>query len=55
MPVGAGAVGLEARDDPDGEVAFAGARTHGSADRLGGDAGDIAKQAAAPEPVARER
>ena len=47
MPVGAGTVGLEAGDDPDGEVAFAGERAHGGAHRVGGDTGDIAEQAAA--------
>ena len=47
MPVRLGARRLKARDDPHGEVALAGQQPDGGGDGAGGDAGDLAEQAAA--------
>ena len=52
MPVGARAMRLlQTGDDADGEVALAGQRANGGGDGPGGDAGDLAEQAAAVETV----
>ena len=54
MPVRPGAVRLQAGDDPHGEVALAGQRANGGGDGAGGDAGDLAEQAAAVQTVGAE-
>jgi hypothetical protein len=54
MPVRPGAVRLQAGDDPHGEVALAGQRPDGGRDGAGGDAGDLAEQAAAVQTVGAE-
>jgi len=54
MPVRPGAVRLQARDDPHGEVALAGQCAHGGGHGAGGDAGDLAEQAAAVQTVGAE-
>jgi hypothetical protein len=46
MPVRPGAVRLQAGDDPHGEVALAGQRANGGRDGAGGDASNLAEQAA---------
>ncbi|OBQ31858.1 MAG: hypothetical protein AN485_23020, partial [Anabaena sp. MDT14b] len=54
MPVRPGAVRLQARDDPHGEVALAGPCANGGGHGAGGDAGDLAEQAAAVQTVGAE-
>jgi len=54
MPVRPGAVRLQARDDPHGEVALAGQCANGGGHGAGGDAGDLAEQAAAVQTVGAE-
>ncbi len=54
MPVRPGAVRLPARDDPHGEVALAGQCANGGGHGAGGDAGDLAEQAAAVQTVGAE-
>ena len=51
MPVGARAMRLQARDDAHRELALAGQRANGGRDGAGGDAGDLAEQAAAIETI----
>ena len=46
MPVRTGAVRLQARNDTHGEVALAGQRPDGFGNLPGGDAGNLAEQAA---------
>ena len=49
MPIGARAMRLQTGDDADGGDAFTGQRANGGGDGRGGDAGDLAEQAAAAE------
>ena len=54
MPVGPRAVRLQARDDARREIVLTGQRADRGCDRAGGDAGDLAKQAAAIETIGAE-
>ena len=55
MPVGARAVRQQARDDPRHEVALAGQRADRGGDGAGGDADDLAEQAATIQAIGASR
>ena len=51
MPVGAGTMRLETRDDADREILLAGQRADGGRDGARGDAGDLAEKTAAIQAI----